>query len=141
MRQSVQFGSSSDISLDVLNIAVVWLLHAVVECVSFYFRVFTTSQSFCYSSIAYSANAALVLSIRLVQELQYSPASKCWRGKLVQALVQLAELFSISSVPVIPVLTLCCLESLFNKIQLKSRLFVLVLAWPLLVELPQHLQT
>ena len=73
----MQYNSSSDISLEVLNIIVALLLHA--EHISFYFRVFITlsSLSVTYQSFnVYAAflpvsiaNAAQVLLIGLVQEM------------------------------------------------------------------------
>ena len=58
--------------------------------------------------------------------------------RLTEAPVQFAELFPVSCILVTPVLTLYCLESLFNKVRLNSRLFVSVLVCSVLMEIPQH---
>ena len=69
MRQYVQFVSSSDISLEVVNVTGVLPMHAIVECISFYFRVFIASTAFSSIVRVVTVNVALVLLIRLVQEL------------------------------------------------------------------------
>ena len=64
----MQFGSSSDISLEVLNVPVALSLHVVVECISFYFRVFIASTAFSSIVRVVNVNIASVLLIRLVKK-------------------------------------------------------------------------